>query len=61
MCFIVPRVIYHLQNVFMVIDSEFNKTWFLARRDRDGNPFVTTEITLNVAERLRTSILKCYT
>jgi phosphoenolpyruvate carboxylase len=28
--------------------------------DRDGNPFVTTEITLNVAERLRTSILKCY-
>ncbi len=28
--------------------------------DRDGNPFVTTEITLKVAERLRTSILKCY-
>jgi len=32
----------------------------LARGDRDGNPFVTTEITLKVAERLRTSILKCY-
>jgi phosphoenolpyruvate carboxylase len=28
--------------------------------DRDGNPFVSTEITLNVADRLRTSILKCY-
>jgi phosphoenolpyruvate carboxylase len=28
--------------------------------DRDGNPFVTSEITLNVAKRLRTSILKCY-
>lgn len=28
--------------------------------DRDGNPFVTTEITLNVADRLRTIILKCY-
>jgi phosphoenolpyruvate carboxylase len=28
--------------------------------DRDGNPFVTTEITFKVAERLRTSILKCY-
>lgn len=28
--------------------------------DRDGNPFVTTEITLKVAERLKTSILKCY-
>ena len=28
--------------------------------DRDGNPFVTTDITLDVAGRLRTSILKCY-
>jgi phosphoenolpyruvate carboxylase len=28
--------------------------------DRDGNPFVTTEITIKVAERLRTAILKCY-
>jgi len=28
--------------------------------DRDGNPFVTTEITLKVADRLRTSILKNY-
>ncbi|AWH86087.1 phosphoenolpyruvate carboxylase [Flavobacterium album] len=28
--------------------------------DRDGNPFVTTEITLKVANRLRCSILKCY-
>ena len=28
--------------------------------DRDGNPYVTTSISLNVADRLRTSILKCY-
>ncbi|MGL2967600.1 phosphoenolpyruvate carboxylase [Flavobacterium sp. XGLA_31] len=28
--------------------------------DRDGNPFVTPEITEKVANRLRTSILKCY-
>ncbi len=28
--------------------------------DRDGNPFVTTEITLKVADALRGSILKCY-
>lgn len=28
--------------------------------DRDGNPFVTTEISLKVANRLRSSILKCY-
>ena len=28
--------------------------------DRDGNPFVTAEITLRVAARLQESILKCY-
>ncbi len=28
--------------------------------DRDGNPFVTSEITVKVAARLQESILKCY-
>jgi phosphoenolpyruvate carboxylase len=28
--------------------------------DRDGNPFVTVDITLRVANALRTGILKCY-
>lgn len=28
--------------------------------DRDGNPFVTAEITLKVAQALRGSIIKCY-
>lgn len=28
--------------------------------DRDGNPFVTSDITLKVAEALRGSIIKCY-
>lgn len=28
--------------------------------DRDGNPFVTSEITLRVADRLREGIFKCY-
>lgn len=28
--------------------------------DRDGNPFVTVDITLKVAEELRAAILKCY-
>lgn len=28
--------------------------------DRDGNPFVTTEISLKVAQRLRNTVLKCY-
>ncbi len=28
--------------------------------DRDGNPFVTSDITLKVAARLKSTILKCY-
>lgn len=28
--------------------------------DRDGNPFVTHEITLQVAQRLRETVLRCY-
>jgi phosphoenolpyruvate carboxylase len=28
--------------------------------DRDGNPFVTSEITVKVASRLQESVLKCY-
>lgn len=28
--------------------------------DRDGNPFVTSDITLQVADELRSAILKCY-
>ena len=43
-----------------IIDSSIISLGFWPGGDRDGNPFVTTEITLKVAERLRTSILKCY-
>jgi phosphoenolpyruvate carboxylase len=32
------------------------KLGFWPGGDRDGNPFVTTEITLKVVERLRTNI-----
>lgn len=28
--------------------------------DRDGNPFVTSEVTMNVADELRMSLMKCY-
>lgn len=28
--------------------------------DRDGNPYVTTEITLRVAEKLRANVIACY-
>ena len=42
------------------INNPLIKLGFWPGGDRDGNPFVTTEITLKVADRLRTSILKCY-
>ncbi|TDP02939.1 phosphoenolpyruvate carboxylase [Flavobacterium sp. 245] len=42
------------------IQNQLIKLGFWPGGDRDGNPFVTTDITLKVADRLRTSILKCY-
>jgi len=53
---------YLQKNVYdnEIIDNPIISLGFWPGGDRDGNPFVTTEITLKVAERLRTSILKCY-
>lgn len=56
-------MVHYLQkNVFEgeSIKNPLIKLGFWPGGDRDGNPFVTTEITMKVAERLRTSILKCY-
>jgi phosphoenolpyruvate carboxylase len=42
------------------LENEIIDLGFWPGGDRDGNPFVTTKITLDVAERLRQTILKSY-
>ncbi|MFH6967306.1 phosphoenolpyruvate carboxylase [Flavobacterium sp. FlaQc-28] len=57
------EIVHYLQKNILngnAIQNQLIKLGFWPGGDRDGNPFVTTEITLKVAERLRTSILKCY-
>ncbi|GAB3722942.1 phosphoenolpyruvate carboxylase [Flavobacterium koreense] len=53
---------YIQKNIFKdkLISNSIINLGFWPGGDRDGNPFVTTEITLKVADRLRTSILKSY-
>lgn len=42
------------------IDNQIIDLGFWPGGDRDGNPFVTTKITLDVAEKLRQTLLKNY-
>ncbi|MEM6686186.1 MAG: phosphoenolpyruvate carboxylase [Bacteroidota bacterium] len=53
---------YIKENIFEgeEIDNEVIDLGFWPGGDRDGNPFVTTEITLKVAQRLRNTILVNY-
>jgi phosphoenolpyruvate carboxylase len=57
------EIVHYLQKNILhgsSIQNQIIKLGFWPGGDRDGNPFVTTEITLKVADRLRTSVLKCY-
>jgi phosphoenolpyruvate carboxylase len=53
---------YLQKNIFEgnLIENPIINLGFWPGGDRDGNPFVTPEITEKVASRLRTSVLKCY-
>ncbi|UNY98105.1 phosphoenolpyruvate carboxylase [Zhouia spongiae] len=42
------------------IDNDIVNLGFWPGGDRDGNPFVTTEITLKVANRLRSTVIRNY-
>ncbi len=53
---------YIQSNIFnnQPIENDIINLGFWPGGDRDGNPFVTTEITLDVTKRLKQSILKNY-
>jgi len=59
----IPKIYNYIQHHIYdgkPIDNEIIDLGFWPGGDRDGNPFVTTKITLDVAERLRQTILKSY-
>ena len=59
----ISKVYNYIQsNIFddQQINNDIINLGFWPGGDRDGNPFVTTEMTLNVAQRLKQTVLKSY-
>ncbi len=61
----IPRILLKLirglrSNVYEWPHTQLIRLGFWPGGDRDGNPFVTPEITMKVSQHLRRTILRCY-